>query len=702
MGVFRALVLFLIAATVNAAEPSAPLQFRITEGRVLNAFYQQGPVAAHLLLSSGTQPRLLVAFPAGNSGVGLWFESTQSPVQWTLGEVNALSRQDAKGRALHGIIAEASVDAPLVVRDAVLSSVRVLRDYQIERTYPAEVKATPSVAANTLQWFRNRADGAPGYALSITLENGEIRGGQGAPLTLSPARAGEPLHLRITALTGETPLTPLNGHLLNANATKDQRSRDVLAFLSYEEKFLAGSWRFDTYFGRDTLMSLRLLLPALEPEAVEGGLGAVLQRLAANGEVAHEEDIGEFAVLRHRKQGDLPGDAPIYDYKMIDDDFMLAPVAAAYVFDHQHGRGRTNAFLARRLPNGESVGAALVRNFVWVAQSAHAFGRKPEPANLISLKPGINVGQWRDSEDGLGGGRYPYDVNAVLVPAAMASIERFVLSGVLQPYWNKTQREALANAGSASVVWAREAPKLFRVQLSDADARRHVAAYSAALGVSPAQALSALPGSEVVVNALALDAQYKPIPVVHSDGGFALLLQDPPAEDVEQLATGMLRPFPAGLLTDAGLLVANPVFADEARQRQLGRTAYHGTVTWSWQQALLTAGLERQVARRDLPVETNKKLREARQRLWSVIANTRELRASELWSWRYVDGRYQTAPFGQNSGDADESNAAQLWSTVYLAIPPPAEPVASQARRKNPLRLVADREHSSVLDLLQP
>ena len=55
-----------------------------------------------------------------------------------------------------------------------------------------------------------------------------------------------------------------------------------------------------------------------------------------------------------------------------------------------------------------------------------------------------------------------------------------------------------------------------------------------------------------------------------------------------------------------------------------------------------------------------------------MIENTRELRASELWSWRYVDGRYQAAAFGQNSGDADESNAAQLWSAVYLAIPPPA------------------------------
>jgi hypothetical protein len=34
-----------------------------------------------------------------------------------------------------------------------------------------------------------------------------------------------------------------------------------------------------------------------------------------------------------------------------------------------------------------------------------------------------------------------------------------------------------------------------------------------------------------------------------------------------------------------------------------------------------------------------------------------------------VDGRFEPAPFGQNTGDVDESNAAQLWSTVYLGIP---------------------------------
>src|SRR6185503_12973352 len=240
-GVRLALALLLIAASANAAAPPAPLQFRISEGRVLNAFYQQGPVSAHLLLSSGTQPRVLVAFPAGNSGVGVWFETTQTPVRWTLDAMKGVSRSDERGRVLHGIEADASVDAGLVVRDAVLSSVRVLRDYQINGAYPVEVKSVPKSTAKIIEWSRPRLDGAAGYLLSITLENGEVRGGNGAPLTLSASRAGEVLRLRITALTGETPLTPLGDHLLTKNANDDVRSREVLSFLSYQEKFLAGS-----------------------------------------------------------------------------------------------------------------------------------------------------------------------------------------------------------------------------------------------------------------------------------------------------------------------------------------------------------------------------------------------------------------------------------------------------------------------------
>lgn len=672
---FLAVVLLGLAVSAVAKPPvvSAPLQFNITEGRTLNAFYQQGPVAAHLLLNSGTEPRVLVAFPAGNSGTGIWFEPVKAPVHWTLEETHALQQGDAKGRPLHGIVAIASVDASLVVRDAVLGSVRILRDYQIDGRYPAETAATPTRRGNTLTWSRPRLDGAAGYLISVTVENGSLAGGGGSPWTFTASATGEPMRLRITALTGETPLTPLGeNRLLNARAGADPRSRQALAFLSYEEKFLAGSWRFDTYFGRDTLMSLRLLMPALQPMAIEDGLAAVLERLNAQGEVAHEEDIGEFAVLRHRKEQGRVSAAPIYDYGMVDDDFMLAPVVSAYLLDRPDGRARATEFLARKLPSGETVGAALARNFVFVADSAQAFAATPEARNLVPIKPGRKTGQWRDSEDGLADGRYAYDVNAVFVPAALSAIERFRGEGLLAPYATPEQIKVLAAAAGRAEVWSRQAPALFHVHLSAADAQRRVQAYADSQGIAPTPAVDSLTPAGLDFAAIALDAQGRPIPVLHSDPGFALLLQDPPAAELVPMVDAMLRPFPAGLLTDAGLLVANPVFADADIQRRFSRNAYHGTVVWSWQQALLAAGLQRQLQRKDLPAATLTRLRSAQRELWRVIGNTKGMRTSELWSWTYADGRYQPAPFGQNSGDADESNAAQLWSTVFLAMSPPA------------------------------
>jgi hypothetical protein len=685
-----ALLLAWMPAAASLARDDAPLQFRVTEGRVLNAFHRKDDVAAHLLLSSGNKPRVLVAFPAGNSGVGVWFEDTDAPVQWMLGEVKDTHRPDASGRPLHGIVAEASVSTgKLVVRGTALGSVRALRDFQTGDAYPAAVAARARVSAQGVTWARDRIDGAPGYLVSIETRNGQVRGGGDAPLVLTPEREGGPLRLRITALTGEKPLTPLAAdELLGPQAGDDPgsgpgealHSRQALQFLSYREKFLAGSWRFDTYFGRDTLMSLRLLMPGLQPQAIEDGLASVLERLDAQGEVAHEEDIGEFAVFRRRKEGDPAknasehptSDAPIYDYKMIDDDFMLAPVAAAWLLDRPEGRDRAAAFLARKTAAGEPLGAALARNFAFVVQSAQAFARQPVARNLVSLKPGSNVGQWRDSEGGLAGGRIPYDVNAVFVPAALDAIARFEEAGLLQPYATPAQRPALSKARVDAAVWSREAPPLFRMTLAAPAMRTAIARYAKAQAIDPAPALASVPREGLRFDALALDAQGKPIPVLHSDGGFALLFRDPDAQTLETMIAAMTRPFPAGLLTDVGLLVANPAYADPAIAAKFGRTAYHGTVVWSWQQALLAAGLARQLQRDDLPDATRTRLRDAQRRLWHAIDATRAMRTSELWSWSYGDGRYRMQPFGQGTGDVDESNAAQLWSTVYLAIPPPA------------------------------
>jgi hypothetical protein len=651
---------------------AAALQFRITEGDIENAFYQDGPVAAHLLLSSGRQPRVLAAFPAGNSAVGIWFDKPAAPVQWHLDSVHALDAKDAQGRPLHGIEAEATLvtPSPLSIEDAVLGSVRVLRDYQLLHKYPAETAAQAKRDGNTLTWSRARLDGAPGYEIALTVEQGSLDGGDSKPWTLRQNGAGKPLHLRLLALTGEKPLTPFAADaLFTAKAGNDERSRNALRFLSYQEKFLAGSWRFDTYFGRDTLMSLRLLLPVLQPQAVEDGLAAVLNRLSPDGQVAHEEDIGEFAVLRHRKQGGS-GDAPFYDYKMVDSDILLAPVAAAYLLDSADGPARAKAFLSRKLDSGETAGAALARNFALVLGHARPFAHDPSAKNLVALKAGEKVGEWRDSEIGLAGGRIPYDVNAILMPAALDAIARLQKAGLMTP--NPGDKETASPAELAS-IWSRSAPPLFKVELPAAIARADVAKYAKTQGIAAAAALASLPESGTVTfSALSLDAQGKPIPVLNSDDGFSLLFGHPDAAQLDATLAAIFRPFPAGLMTGVGMVVADTAYASGDLRKILGRNAYHGAVVWSWQQALMAAGLARQLQRSDLPEPTLAALKKAQQELWEVIRATQKMSTSELWSWNYTDGHYVASPFGQGKNDADESNAAQLWSTVYLAIPPPA------------------------------
>lgn len=92
-------------------------------------------------------------------------------------------------------------------------------------------------------------------------------------------------------------LTPLPAEKLlrddKQNMITDDKTKTAvqsIAFLTYKEKFLAGGWHFLTYFGRDTLISTRLLLPLLSTEGAEAALGAVFDRINQDtGEICHEE-----------------------------------------------------------------------------------------------------------------------------------------------------------------------------------------------------------------------------------------------------------------------------------------------------------------------------------------------------------------------------------------------------------------------------
>lgn len=93
-----------------------------------------------------------------------------------------------------------------------------------------------------------------------------------------------------------------------------------LSFLCTPHKLLAGAWRFLTYFGRDSLISLLLLSPILsegEHGAIEAGLSAVLERINhEDGSVCHEENIGDYPAAQAALNEMGSPDAQ-YDYKMV-------------------------------------------------------------------------------------------------------------------------------------------------------------------------------------------------------------------------------------------------------------------------------------------------------------------------------------------------------------------------------------------------
>src|SRR5262249_48711205 len=150
----------------------------------------------------------------------------------------------------------------------------------------------------------------------------------------------------------------------------------------------------------------------------------------------------------------------------------------------------------------------------------------------------------------------------------------------------------------------------------------------------------------LVFPAISLAADGAPVPVMHSDDGFLLLFDDPPPADLERIAGELVRPFPAGLTTPVGMVIANPAFVADAKLRgTFARDRCHGAVIWSWQQAMMAAGLARQLERTDLAAPVRDKLLAAQKALWTAIRASDAVRLAEHWSWQVKDGAFSIFRF---------------------------------------------------------
>lgn len=195
--------------------------------------------------------------------------------------------------------------------------------------------------------------------------------------------------------------------------------------LSYTDKLLAGAWRFLTYFGRDSMITLLLMQPVLsegEGGAIEAVIGAVLERIRKlDGNVCHEETIGDYATYLNSLVN-VTSTKPLCSYIMIDSQYYLAPVMENYFLKTETGRSRMEAFFAQTATldfgdKGLSYADLALLNAEKVMRTAEAFAAEggQTQENLVHLEPRQIVGEWRDSTYGIGGGRIPYDVNTALV-----------------------------------------------------------------------------------------------------------------------------------------------------------------------------------------------------------------------------------------------------------------------------------------------
>ncbi|KAI9881096.1 MAG: hypothetical protein M1830_008254 [Pleopsidium flavum] len=686
-----------------------------------NYFYSDCHVQAQVVVTSPEPrsnltiigPRLIVAWPAGNSGVCVFF-SPQNGKNGSLGIelVNSTTGQalepvyktpnGSSGYPSVGVSGLLRLNSSAIMTLPILGSIRTIRDFT-EGPSILIPEIQDAIQFSTIQgggasmtrlWLDNvtiteftfvpASNQSSVGGTSITIDNRTLKFEAGDYIFNA-----EYNYPQLTQLSPEQVLNPMSQGLVSQKP--DQATS--LSFLSYSDKLLAGAWRFLTYFGRDSMIAALLLNPVLsegENGAMEAVLRAVFERInRTDGSVCHEETIGDYATYLNEKMN-MTSTAPQYDYKMIDSDYYLPILMNQYLLKDVNGTGRASALLNRPAGVTDPANRGLMYsdlaqiNAEKIMNIAAPFAAPDNQTieNLDHLKEGQTVGEWRDSEYGIGGGRVPYDVNTALVPAALRSIAALSRAGI---YTNHSDWATLAD--TYAQIWEDSTLQFFQVTISAAEARDRINTYiSRSKFAGPNQ--TNLIDSDVVFHALALEGNnnLSQVQVMNTDDCFRLFLlnttnQPQLTSFVNQTANNIRRAFPAGLLTSVGVVVANPAYGLLPEYAaNFTNSAYHGTVVWSWQLAMLARGLELQLDRcnhaqvpdfcNDAIVSANVKM--AYNKLWDNIEANSEYLSDEVWSWVYENGDFQFTPLGAlpppPGTSATESDIRQLWSLTFLAI----------------------------------
>jgi hypothetical protein len=277
-------------------------------------------------------------------------------------------------------------------------------------------------------------------------------------------------------------------------------------------------------FPRDWTESAELGIGDLAPTTIEEMYSRALKNVSSSGEGWHEDVVGELAYKYHREGMEL------IDRRMID-------IETRYLL----GLGRFSKNFYNKNDHREKF-KRVAEYVISTALDKH----------MITFKDPL-VGNWRDSPGAflsVPGKIAPFDVNAVLYPAALEKILQFHdLLGITHP-----QLEKLVS------FWKR-VPELYQ--------------FTDARGVS---------GYALCLHGESLDV----LKVHHIDEAYLLLYGWPTRAAVLSFARRLLDP--NYFYTPSGPLLVG-------KNQGYNSTQYHGEVIWPKQSALVVASLRRQLDR---------------------------------------------------------------------------------------------------------
>ena len=526
------------------------------------------------------------------------------------------------------------------------------------------------------------------------------------------ARNGGSIQFEVAVTTDSDALTPLGperlfneafadyirrqqrkADSLDRTLTADQAARDPrlvtfrrferqvlgLQLLSSEEKLIASMPNYATYFGRDQIMSALMLEPISSGDLQELVIASVLGKLAASGNVSHEEALGGQAIRENAAQyssliraweearasdpeaavANLTRARELLEnlqavrenYRMVDDDLQLPVLVDRYLSRSDVPTERKQRFLTDSAGPDPSRLDALMRNLAFAAELARPYGEQPTATNLVSFfhrdDEGWLPGSWRDSRVGYGGGRFAMDVNVVWVPKALEAIER-ILQSVDE--LGLSAAEALARVSvnvsaldayvqdpaalRAAIATWRQARRHFEVRLDVAEMQRRIDSALQSMSRPEREYWRQRLDEESVAQqplsflALSLDSLGRPVAAANSDPATDLFLVDYTEEilsgaadpaAVLQMLDVFARSYPVGLLV-AGLgpVVVNDAYASPAVQQRFRDDHYHSPrVVWGREVNLLILGLGRQI---EAAYDASGRLRDDSEAMRSYVA----------------------------------------------------------------------------------